>query len=195
MDLMNILIQKERRLWQLVIPRLALGFTKSRIILTCRSGEFNYALENSSTYEIAPLSKEQIQEFASRWIGNKQKVARFLQALYHSPFADTAIKPLSLAHLCAVFERVGDIPDKPKTVYRKIVTLLLEDWDQQRSVRRTSKYAKFEVDRKFEFLSNLAFLMTTEARLSVFNRAQLTRAYDQICSKFGLDASDCFGDS
>ncbi len=45
----------------------------------------------------------------------------FTEQIKKSPFADTAIRPLTIAHLCAIFERAGRIPDKPKTFYRKIV--------------------------------------------------------------------------
>jgi hypothetical protein len=103
-----------------------------------------------------------------------------------SPFADAAIRPLTIAHLCAIYERAGRIPDKPKTVYRKIVNLLLEEWDEQRSVKRQSSYANFEVDRKFEFLTNLAYVLTTSARGAVFRKKDLINAYEKIHENFGL---------
>jgi|GEM_PF-2285801 len=170
---------------------LALSLLKSRVIVTCRTGEFPYEIENARTFEIAPLSAEQVHQFANRWLGrgNAEQATDFIQALNQSPFADTAIKPLSLAHLCAIYERIGKIPDRPKTVYRKIVALLLEEWDQQRSVKRPSRYAKFEPDRKFEFLSHLAFVLTAQSKSSVFGREQLLQAYRQISANFGLDSS------
>ncbi|WKA31797.1 NACHT domain-containing protein [Bradyrhizobium roseum] len=172
------------------IRKLTSALTSSKVVVTCRTGEFNYSLDNSRTFEIANLKREQIEMFASRWIGNEVDKNRFVSDLYSSPFADTAIKPLSLAHLCAIYERIGQIPDRPKTVYRKIVGLLLEEWDQQRSIRRQSKYAKFEADRKFEFLSHLAFYLTTQTRRSVFSQADFFGAYEQIHTNFGLDESE-----
>jgi predicted NACHT family NTPase len=128
------------------VRQLALQLEGARIVLTARTGEFSYHLEKMTAYEIAPLSQSQIEQFASAWLGTTD-AADFLRQVRCSPFADTAIKPLTLAHLCAIFERVRKIPEKPKSIYKKIVALLLEDWDQQRSVRRISTYSNFEVDR------------------------------------------------
>ncbi len=147
------------------IRRLAIQLESARIIFTARTGEFSYHIEKMTTYEIAPLSDGQIEQFASAWLG-KDDAKQFLRQIRHSPFADTAIKPLTLAHLCAIFERVRKIPEKPKSVYKKIVSLLLEEWDQQRSVHRVSAYSNFEVDRKFEFLSDLAHSLTTLSKTS-----------------------------
>jgi predicted NACHT family NTPase len=144
------------------LRRLAPRVENARFILTSRTGEYNYHLDRVTTYEIAPLSECQIAEFAQHWLGTEASEI-FLAQVRSSPFWDTAIKPLTLAHLCAIYERLQKIPDKPKTVYKKIVKLLLEEWDQQRAVRRESAYARFDVDRKEEFLGNLCTSSTSPA--------------------------------
>jgi energy-coupling factor transporter ATP-binding protein EcfA2 len=169
--------------------RLAIQLERARIILTARTGEFSYHIEKMTTYEIAPLSQDQIEKFASGWLGTED-AKPFLKQVRNSPFADTAIKPLTLAHLCAIFERVHRIPEKPKSVYRKIVSLLLEDWDQQRSVQRVSSYSDFEVDRKAEFLSDLAHSLTTSNKTSTFTRYDLLESYRQISANYGLRSSE-----
>jgi hypothetical protein len=97
---------------------------------------------------------------------------------------------LTLAHLCAIYERTDDIPEKPKTIYKKIVNLLLEEWDLQRTIKRQSKYARFEVDRKYEFLCNLAYVLTVTRRQTVFSSADIVYLYGQICDQFGLDRNE-----
>ncbi len=169
------------------IRTLAFHLTKSKIIMTCRTGEFNYIVDNSEVFEIAPLSMLQIEEFAFKWLGSRDLAAKLLDEIYRSPFADTAIKPLALAHLCAIYERIGRIPEKPKTVYRKMVSLFLEEWDEQRSIRRLSRYAGFESDRKLEFLSHLAYYLTTRTQSLVFSTRDFVECYNNICVYFGLD--------
>lgn len=171
------------------VRRLAIQLENARIILTARTGEFSYHVEKMTTYEIAPLSHEQIERFACGWLGVAD-AKPFLQQVRNSPFSDTAIKPLTLAHLCAIFERVHKIPEKPKSVYKKIVSLLLEDWDQQRSVQRLSAYSDFEVDRKAEFLSDLAHSLTTSNKTSTFTRDDLLESYRQISQNYGLRNSE-----
>lgn len=167
------------------LRELAIKLTKAKFVLTCRSGEFNYHLEHTDTFELSPLSMTQVKEFARKWIKDEDKSARFVEDIENSPFADTVIKPLSLAHLCAIYERIGSIPDRPKTVYRKVVALMIDEWDGQRSVVRKSKYSMFESDRKFEFLCHLAFHLTTQ-NLTVFSQSQLEAAYLGIHNNFGL---------
>ena len=158
----------------------------AKIIITCRTGEFNYQLDFTNDFEISSLREEQVFNFAQKWIGDAKKAEKFVEDVNHSPFADTTIKPLSLAHLCAIYERTKKIPDRPKSVYRKIVNLLLEEWDNQRSIERKSRYAKFESDRKFEFLSNLSYYFTINRNTALFTPQQLIDAYSSICSNFGL---------
>jgi hypothetical protein len=169
---------------------LACALQHARLIVTCRSGEFNYAIDRMTRYELAPLSPDQIKDFALRWLDDEREAADFLRAVMQTPFADTAIKPLSLAHLCALFKRTKKIPDKPKVVYRKIVGLLLEKWDEQRSVEHTSSYAYFEPDRKFEFLCRLAYEVTTRFQATVISHSMLIEIYESICHCFSLPAQE-----
>ncbi len=165
---------------------LARKLDQTKIVISCRTGEFNYELEHSNTYEIAPLNKDQIKLFVNRWLGAKEKTEDFLHKVEHSPFADTSIKPLSLAHLCAIYQRIGNIPEQPKTVYRKVVNLLIEEWDEQRSIVRKSVFEGFQSDKKFEFLSHLSYFLTVKYQTSTFTNVQFEEAYKVICEDHNL---------
>ena len=164
---------------------LALQLEQSRIVLTSRTGEFNYHIENMAQFELTPLSRPQIASFVTRWLGPDDG-DRLLAQIEKSPYNDTAIRPLTIAHLCAIYEKAGRIPDEPKTVYKKIVNLLLEEWDEQRSVKRESAYANFEIDRKSEFLANLAYVLTLSFKRSAYSKDDLVKAYEKIYDNFGL---------
>lgn len=172
------------------IIELANYLEKSKLILTSRTSDFNYDFENIDIYELCSLNNLQINDFAKKWLNDDQKVISFLKEVYNSPFIDTAVRPLTIAHLCAIYERVGKIPEKPKTVYKKIVNLLLEEWDEQRNVKRISKYADFEIDRKFEFLTSIAYFLTVSSKRSIFSKSNLESAYYKINEDFGLEKKD-----
>jgi hypothetical protein len=172
------------------IEALANALRRSKLIVTSRSREFRYKLSNLDQFEIASLSKQQIKTFARRWLGSEQDASDFIAKVFASPFADTAIRPLTVAHLCAIYERIRTIPEKPRSVYKRIVNLLLEEWDSQRQVLRRSMYAGFDADRKLEFLSHLAFNLTLDGNL-VFDDAKLRRVYDAIHFEHGLPAMQC----
>jgi energy-coupling factor transporter ATP-binding protein EcfA2 len=171
------------------LRRLAPMVENARFILTSRTGEFNYYLERMHSYEIAPLTEQQIEEFVSGWLGDDASKV-FLAQIRRSPFWDAAIKPLTLAHLCAIFERYNSIPERPKYVYKKIVKLLLEEWDQQRSVKRASAYAGFDVDRKQDFLADIAHALTLSRRGTTFSRSDLLDAYEEVFENYGMSRGD-----
>lgn len=165
---------------------LSYQLSKSRIILTSRIGEIEKDIQNTIVYEVAPLSKNQIQKFIHKWVEDDLKAETFYKQLSKSTYSDTAMRPLTLAHLCAIYDRYNRIPDKPKSAYDKILNLLLEEWDAQRGINRTSKYSNFSTFEKKEFLSNLAYILSTCYQTTVFNRNILTDVYKKIYSKFNL---------
>lgn len=171
------------------ISVLANHLENSKLILTSRTADYSKSIENISVYELCPLNETQIKSFSEKWLG-KERAKGFLKGIADSPYNDTSIRPLTIAHLCAIYERVGNIPEKPKTVYRKIINLLLEEWDEQRSVKRHSKYALFEIDRKFEFLSNLAYHLTLKNGKAIFTVQELTSVYETIYIDFDLKKND-----
>ena len=50
---------------------LALQLEQSCIVLTSRTGEFNYHIDNMAQFELTPLSRRQIADFAVRWLGSE----------------------------------------------------------------------------------------------------------------------------
>ena len=76
-------------------------------------------------------------------------------------------------------------------MYKKVINLLLEEWDEQRTVKRISNYASFEIDRKFEFLSSIAYYLSVKSKKSSFSKENLTNAYIQIYENFDLEKKEC----
>lgn len=183
--------KKHREIVIKEIQELANFMENSKLIVTSRTSDFNYSLENVHVYELCSLDESQIELFAEKWLGDKSKAYDFLIAVRQSPFSDTTIRPLTIAHLCAIYERIGKIPDKPKTVYKKVINLLLEEWDEQRNVKRISSYASFEIDRKFEFLSSIAYYLSVKSKKSSFSKETLINAYLQIYENFDLGKKEC----
>lgn len=170
---------------------LSLNVNTSKIIVTSRTSDFQYNIENMNDFEISPLSNCQIEEFTCKYINDPEKGKDLYTKILKSPFADTAMRPLTLAHLCALYENYGDIPDRPKTIYKKVVNLLLENWDAQRAVKRHSKYGNFPVERKLDFLCNLAYLLTTWKSKSLFTSTDLEDVYKKINNKFNIPIQEC----
>lgn len=165
------------------IAELSRRLTFAKIILTSRSGEHTRGFEGFRILELCPLEVEQMEVIAASWLPNTTDFMERLQAL---PFADLASRPLFLCQLIVLYQNTGQLPAEPATIYRRVITLLLEDWDRSRRVRRGSRYADFDVDRKIEFLAALSYHLTYAIQRKRFDREHLARCYRAIRGRFDL---------
>ncbi len=171
------------------IQDLFYSLNNSKIFLTSRTGEFNLSMNKAETFEIAPLSDGQIQLFVEKWVGDESKINKLKEQINNCSYKDVSRTPINIAHLCAIFERYGEIPDKPKEVYKKIIKLVTDEWDEQRGIIRNSIYYEFGSERKIDFLANIAYLLTTEYNKLVFTRDQLKECYSKIHLNYSLEYS------
>lgn len=166
------------------LRQIALFPGNHRLFLTCRTAEYAAPLSKVQAYTILPLSEAQVADFASRWLGNR--ASAFTEAVRRNPYAGAEVVPLALAHLCAIYERDGELPPRPIEVYEQIVSLLVEEWDRQRSVVRTSKYAGFSWRKKERFLQAVAFHLAINGRKGSFRDRDLELVYEEIAPEFNL---------
>jgi hypothetical protein len=168
-------------------PRLK----ESRIIITSRSADFIRKPESFLLFEIQHLSEEKMIRFVDLWFSStlqRRKTAdEFFIALGNTPYKDLASRPLTLANLCLVFEKYGSFPELPISIYRKTINLLLEEWDAERGIKRTSKYSLFDSHRKMDFLAAFAYhLVIGKSNTLAFSTDDLLVIYSRICERFGL---------
>lgn len=181
-------VSREINRTQLVseIENLGRLLKAARILLTSRTGEYFRHIANTDEFEIRPLTQNQILRFAYKWFDDAMMAGEFLEQIKPTPYYDATVRPLTIAHLCAIFERIKRIPEKPKSVYRKAVNLLIEEWDEQRGILRTSRFGLLEPDRKFEFLSHLAFALAVNVQRNSYSHDELESAYLEVADTFAL---------
>ncbi|HWM95241.1 MAG TPA: hypothetical protein VN493_31090 [Thermoanaerobaculia bacterium] len=165
------------------IEMLALRLSRSKIILSCRSGDYSRPLGNFTLVELCPLELKQIEELCSRWL---EKPEEFCEALSALPYYDLARRPLFLCHLIVGFKQAGYLPDQPAGVYEDMLRLFLEKWDKERRIYRASRYSQFGPDRKKKFLAALAYHLSYKSKVKSFSTQVLVRAYEAICDDYGL---------
>lgn len=175
---------------QIISDEIAFLMTRlssTRIVLTARTGEVARYFEGAAHLELAPLRGSDVLPFAQRWLG-PAKGAAFVSALRKTPFFDTALRPLTLSQLCALYERTERLPDRPRHLYDRIVQLLLHLWDEERGVMRQSAFARFGPERKYEFLRDLAYHITLAGGRPGITKATLSIAYSALRDRFDLPA-------
>ncbi len=159
----------------------------SRILASSRTGDYTTNTDGFRILEICPLTTEQIVAIANQWLEDPDE---FLRLLGEGPYQDLADRPLLLTQMLFVFDRYGYLPDQPSSIYKRVVRLLLEEWDAERRIRRPSKYAGFDPERKAEFLSALSYHLTYALRQRRFSENDLTSAYLAVREPFNLPPNE-----
>ena len=172
------------------IKSLMNNLSSGLVILTSRSASYSYSIDNSIEYEICDLSDKQVNKFVDKWFNDRNIASQFKKNIKNSKFYDLSLRPLTLAHLCAIYEKTKKFYDKPKSIYKKLVRLLIEEWDEERDINRESKYADFDNERKFEFLSNFAYDLTINYSHKIYSEEDFENSYSRLYSSFGLPRNE-----
>jgi predicted NACHT family NTPase len=166
------------------ISRLAEKCQHAKIIVTCRSGDYNAHLPNFDVVELAPLEPPQISDIAHRWTKTPNE---FLEKLRKQSYLDLASRPLFLCQLLVLYEERGLIPDQPADVVELIIRLAIDEWDiKHKKLPRLSRYGAFDTNQKRDFLAHLAFWLTYELREQQFTSSSLASAYLELHERFRL---------
>ncbi|MCK4831069.1 NACHT domain-containing protein [bacterium] len=166
------------------ITQLSRSLTTSKIVVSCRSGDYTRQMDGFTVLEICPLSRSQILAIKDKWLGPDD--TDFMRRLKDLPFFDVANRPLLLTQLLFLYKRYGYFPEQPIQIYAKLINLLLEEWDAERGIKRTSKYAGFDPKRKSEFLALLAYRLYYSLEKTKFKEDDLITAYRSVCTRFRL---------
>jgi hypothetical protein len=169
------------------IQELSKSLNYVNYIITSRSADFPYQIENLEKLEISEIDDDQLKTFANNWFENELIATQFLHELIKkTPYKDFYRRPLLLTHLASIYSKSKEIPDKPKLIYQTIINLILKEWNEMQNVKRSSKYSSFSIDRKREFLSCLAFHLKLKYNKAFFSREELFNVYQLIHKRFSL---------
>jgi hypothetical protein len=198
------------------IDLLARRCHRSKIIVSCRSGDYGGTFEGFTTVEICDLEPAQVERISRLWLADDAD--EFLTKIrgssrsadwtdpstpldpatheggqprssareQQSAASELANRPLFLGQMLTVYENIGTIPDQPSALCRQMVRLVLQDWDRQNQAKRVSRYADFQPDAKMDFLYHFAFIVSFNIRKQRFDHQDLVCAYQEICDRFNL---------
>ena len=89
-----------------------------------------------------------------------------------------------LTQLAILYGRSNEIPGRPNEIYNRVIELILRDWNEKQGLKRSSKYASFNVEAKRVFLSAMAYKLSTRFYGRVYSRNQLYSVYKELHVKF-----------
>lgn len=165
------------------LGRLGLNVNGSKILLSCRSGDYARVIDGFDVLEICPLDPAETMAIAKAWLGEP---GPFLADLQRLPYRDMADRPLLLTQLLYIYQRYGYLPEQPSQIYRRVISLLLQEWDAERGISRLSSYAQFDPDRKAAFLAAIAYYLTYKVKAKQFTTRDLESAYLRVRDRFRL---------
>lgn len=168
---------------QTQINKLAQHLFNSKILITCRPDYLQQTFPQFTLCQICDLTIPQLDAIAHLWL---EETTSFFNALEDKSYFELAKRPLFLCFLLLLFKEDGFLPPTSKEVYRQIIELLISKWDKSRGIYRASKYQKFDVYKKVEFLSHLSFTLTYILKTKSFSNEDLILAYSKINQRFGL---------
>ncbi len=177
-----------RRTMERDIAWLVCNSPRAKTIVTCRSGDYNVMLEGMDHVELCPLDARDVAMLGRCWLPDHHET--FGTLMEAAPFREMAESPLVLAQLMMLYRRYGHLPQQPAQIYRRIIALMVEDWDAERAIRRPSRYSDFDTERKVSFLSALAYHLTVVQQQRSFSERDLLAAYEQLHARFHLPATE-----
>ncbi|MEM9276604.1 MAG: NACHT domain-containing protein, partial [Cyanobacteria bacterium P01_F01_bin.143] len=130
------------------IEELLDKYPNNRFIITCRTKSFSeYKFASFTDVELAQFSKWQIETMANRWFDSRRielpdgsllSGGSFLEDLYNNKaIVELAANPLILTYLLYNYEqKVGSMPRRKIIVFKQVVKIICERWDNTRRIKR-----------------------------------------------------------
>lgn len=141
------------------IRELTENFSSNQFVMTCRMAVQEYAWENFIQVQVADLDIKQIITFVRQWFGanNEEKIKYFLTKMRENNSIQTlATNPLLLTLLCLVFEKNDDFPRNQIELYDRGFKILLDQWDEQKSIEGDAIYRFLSLKTKQALLEKVA---------------------------------------
>lgn len=178
------------------IKSFARTYPKARIVISCRTADYEQVFDDFCEVELSRLSKEAVSSIVKAWFG-KQCQDRALKLLTLLDTDDTVASltetPLLLSLLCIQFKNDLALPKRKTELYRRCIDALLRDWDTTRGFRRDTAYSQLSDDRKEKIFEALAGSACGTSIGYEFYESFILKAISNEISRFSLNANDAKG--
>lgn len=170
-------------------------YPKVRIIISCRTADYDQVFDDFSEVELTRLSKEAVASIVNAWFGKHPDRADKLLSLLENDDAVASLTetPLLLSLLCIQFKNDLALPKRKTELYRRCIDALLRDWDTTRGFRRDTAYSQLSDDRKEKIFEVVAGSICSEYISYEFYESFLLHTISEEIARFSLDPNDAKG--
>ena len=177
------------------VKKITTGFPKCRVVISCRTADYDPICDKFYEVEIARLSEAAVRTIVRAWFKNDQDKSK---ALLRHLNRDAGVKslcetPLLLSLLCIQFRHDLALPKRKTELFRRCIDAFLRDWDAERGFRRDSAYTSLSDDRKERIFETVAGKALASGIRYRFPENEVVRCIEKCCDLFGLPAGDTKG--
>lgn len=170
------------------ISKLAARYRDARVVVSCRTLDYQGWFGDMEEFEIADFSRNQVVEFIRHWFNDSARRANSLLAIYddHRSIRELCSTPLLAALVCILYQYNLQLPRNRAELYGECIDALLFKWDASRFIERKSSFAELSTQRKKALLAAVgAELM--DAQLVIVPRKRLIDALTRALSRYGME--------
>ncbi|MEV0967354.1 NACHT domain-containing protein [Microtetraspora glauca] len=173
------------------IDRLASRYPEALIAVTCRKASWRGQLARFRTLDVLDFNFEQIDEFIGNWFDSDEQRAEGLRAALavNTRILTLSANPLLLSLIAIVYASELELPERRAELYKRTVSVLLNEWDSRRGIKR---FSRFTSDRKRDLLTEVAWYFHQRG-LAYFAKDELLEVIADFLPSIGLRRDDAKG--
>ena len=173
------------------VREMSSGYPECRIVVSCRTADYDPISDNFYEVEIARLTDSAIPTIVNAWFTQDRKKAKdLLRHLDHDERVQSLCEtPLLLSLLCIQFRHDLALPKRKTELFRRCIDAFLRDWDASRGFRRDTAYSSLSDDRKEKIFESVAGRAVSGDVRYTFPEEEVVRCIERCCDLFGLPPS------
>lgn len=171
------------------------GFPRSRIVVSCRTADYDSISESFYEVELERLTEEAVRTTVSAWFRQEpEKSDRLLGVLERDDsILSLCATPLLLSLLCIQFGHDLALPKQRTELFRRCVDAFLREWDAGRGFRRDTAYSSLSDHRKEKIFETVAGACLNRYVRYAIPTEEVISCIQRCCDSFGMNVDEAEG--
>ncbi|MFA7281112.1 MAG: NACHT domain-containing protein [Sterolibacterium sp.] len=163
-----------------------------RIVISCRTADYEESLPNFCEVEVSRLSHEAIAKIIRAWFdGETSKATELINLIKNDGGVEGLTEtPLLLSLLCIQYRHDLQLPKRKTELYKRCLYALLRDWDSERGFSRDTSYESMSDDRKERLFEHIAGKFFIEQESYEFRKEQVLDVVGEFVTRLDIPESE-----
>lgn len=143
---------------------------ENQIVITCRPHAETRRFENFDYVQMADFTEDQVDHFVRHWFDERKLADGLLNDLRkpeHESIRELTRTPLLLALLCIGYRTEPTLPKRKDQLYERALQVVLQQWDEERGIKRESSYGQLSLEKKQALLAHVAYATFSQGQLFI----------------------------